>query len=232
MSAAAGWYPDPSGAPRERWWDGAQWTAYERDAPVALAPAAPSAPSYAAPAYAAQPYAAAPPAAYAATGMPSKVQVDTNTVWIWLAIVATVLPFATLFLIDWNGYLDAMLRIESRGAVADMEQWQLRTLGVSLLSWAAMGAGIVFSWLDWRELRRRGVPAPFHWAWSFFSLLGGGAAVYMIGRAVVLRRRTVSGGWPPLWVWIAVTVVGYAVTIAWSVALVGQVFSRLAGEYA
>ena len=39
---------------------------------------------------------------------------------------------------------------------ADMEQWQLRTLGVSLLSWAAMGAGIVFSWLDWRELRRRG----------------------------------------------------------------------------
>ena len=134
MSVVAGWYPDPSGAPRERWWDGAQWTACERDAPVALAPAAPSAPSYAAPAYAAQPYAAAPPAAYAATGMPSKVQVDTNTVWIWLAIVATVLPFATLFLIDWNGYLDAMLRIESRGAVADMEQWQLRTLGVSLLS--------------------------------------------------------------------------------------------------
>ena len=232
MSVVAGWYPDPSGAPRERWWDGAQWTAWERDVPVALAPAAPSAPSYAAPAYAAQPYAAAPPAAYAATGMPSNVQVDTNTVWIWLAIVATVLPFATLFLIDWNGYLDAMLRIESRGAVADMEQWQLRTLVVSLLSWAAMGAGIVFSWLDWRELRRRGVPAPFHWAWSFFSLLGGGAAVYMIGRAVVLRRRTVSGGWPPLWVWIAVTVVGYAVTIAWSVALVGQVFSRLAGAYA
>ena len=92
MSAAAGWYPDPSGAPRQRWWDGAQWTAYERDAPVAPAPAAPSAPPCAAPAYAAQPYAAAPPAAYAATGMPSKVQVDTNTVWIWLAIVATVLP--------------------------------------------------------------------------------------------------------------------------------------------
>lgn len=23
-----GWYPDPAGAPIERWWDGARWTPY------------------------------------------------------------------------------------------------------------------------------------------------------------------------------------------------------------
>ena len=205
MSAPAGWYPDPTGVTGvsgERWWDGTQWTAYERAAP------------------------------YAPAGMWPKVQVDTNTVWVWLVIAVTALPYATLFLVDGGGYLHGVLQSGSSAAVSGMIQWQLQTLAVSMLGWVAMGAGIVFSWLDWRELRRRGVPAPFHWAWSFFALLGGGAAVYMIGRAVVLRRRTVSGGWPPLWVWIAVTVVGYAVTIAWSVALVGQVFSRLAGAYA
>ena len=169
MSAPAGWYPDPTGVTGvtgERWWDGTQWTAYERAAP------------------------------YAPAGMWPKVQVDTNTVWVWLAIAVTALPYATLFLVDGGGYLHGVLQSGSSAAVSGMIQWQLQTLAVSMLGWVAMGAGIVFSWLDWRELRRRGVPAPFHWAWSFFALLGGGAAVYMIGRAVVLRRRTVSGGWP------------------------------------
>lgn len=26
-----GWYPDPSGAPGQRWWDGAQWTQHSHD---------------------------------------------------------------------------------------------------------------------------------------------------------------------------------------------------------
>ena len=38
----AGWYPDPYGAPYERWWDGTQWTAHTTEAPAA--PAAPVAP--------------------------------------------------------------------------------------------------------------------------------------------------------------------------------------------
>ncbi len=41
----AGWYPDPYGAPYERWWDGAQWTAHTTETPAApAAPAAPVAP--------------------------------------------------------------------------------------------------------------------------------------------------------------------------------------------
>ena len=39
----AGWYPDPAGSPRQRWWDGQGWTDSLRDAPAA-APTPPSAP--------------------------------------------------------------------------------------------------------------------------------------------------------------------------------------------
>jgi len=29
-----GWYPDPSGAPQQRWWDGTQWTQHTQPAPA------------------------------------------------------------------------------------------------------------------------------------------------------------------------------------------------------
>lgn len=204
MSAPAGWYPDPSDGSRQRWWDGARW--------------APSPPPTFAPAVA-PPYAT-----------PAKVQADTTTVWIWIAIAASVVPFVTLFLIDWDGYIDGVVGAAGGyGAPEQLLQWQLHTIAVSSISWLALAAVIVFSWLDWRELRRRGVPAPFHWSWSFFALLSGGVAVYMIGRAVVLRRRTVAAGWPPLWVWACLTALGYLVTIIWVVRFMDAIFSRLGG---
>jgi hypothetical protein len=48
----AGWYPDPYGAPVERWWDGTGWTEHTNSPqPIAPEPAAPAAPSYEQPAY-------------------------------------------------------------------------------------------------------------------------------------------------------------------------------------
>ena len=44
----AGWYPDPYGAPFERWWDGAGWTAHT-NTPAPAAPAEPVAPEPVAP---------------------------------------------------------------------------------------------------------------------------------------------------------------------------------------
>lgn len=203
MSAPAGWYPDPQNPATQRWWDGTQWSMPAAPAPAAWVPP------------------------------PAPVRADTNTVWVWLAVVASALPFAVVFLIDWNGYMDSMVRMQTEpgSAVAGIVQWQIHILGISLISWAAMGAYIVMAWLDWRELRRRGVPTPFSWAWSFFALLGAGAAVYMIGRAVVLKRRTESGGWPPLWAWIGVTVAGYILTFAWTFSMIGTMMTRMAGLY-
>jgi hypothetical protein len=61
----------------------------------------------------------------------------------------------------------------------------------SLVSIVLFGAAMLLIVLDWRALNRAGVPRPFHWAWGFFMILG--APVYMIGRSIVVRRRTGSG---------------------------------------
>lgn len=207
MSTPAGWYPDPSGSAGTRWWDGAQWSPHTQ-----------------APAYPAAAYAAARPA-------PAQVEVPTTTVWIWLAIAFSVVPFFSIFLLDWRGFIDAITVSAARGMGSpDLVAWQLNSLVISFVSWGAIAAFILFSWLDWRELRSRGVDSPFHWAWSFFGLLSLGVAVYMIGRAVVLRRRTVNPAGAPLWAWIAATSAGYVAVFAWLFWFMGALFTAI-GPY-
>lgn len=223
MSAPAGWYPDPTDPTRELWWTGIAWTADQRPAVAAPRPyVAPAAPSYAAaPVYAPAPVFSAPP----------KAQVATNTVWVWLSIAASLLPLVVVFFIDWDGYIDAIMLAVDVDDPTGLLAWQLQAFAVSLIGTALLAAFVVFAWLDWRELRRRGVPAPFHWGWSFFVFVSGGIAVYMIGRAVVLGRRTVSGGWAPLWTWIAVTAAAYLVAIVWAVNLFATMMSQLMWIY-
>ena len=202
MSAAAGWYPDPTGAPGGRWWDGAQWTAHTLAPPVAPRPV---------------------------DVPPRPVDVPTNTVWIWLAIAASTLPLAWLLFLDPSGYISATMRAahDAEAAFAASVAWMLQCLTVGLVSWVFVGAAILFSWLDWRELRRRGVPLPFHWAWALLALASAGLAVYIIGRTVVLRRRTVAGGWPPLWVWIGTVVFAVIVAITWTMTIVAQMLGSI-----
>ena len=227
MSAPAGWHRDPSDPSRERWWDGVGWTAHQRPAEAVaqaprpqfgeLAPVRGQSSSYAPQSVA---YAPMTPV----EGEPT-VDVDTNTVWIWLAIVASALPFAFLLLFDWNAYIEASIRAELNSDPSAMQGMFGQIAILAIFGWGTFAAFVVFCWLDCRELRNRGVRAPFHWAWSFFSYLNGGVAVYMIGRAVVLKRRTVSGGWPPLWVWIAVMAIGIVVTVVWFVSLISMIMS-------
>ncbi len=210
MSAPAGWYPDPSDASRQRWWDGARWTAHESVAAPAYAAATPT---YGVPASVPQPYA--------------RVDADTNTVWIWVAIGVSALSLFSLFLFDVNGYVDAVVRsTQSSQGATDLIQWQLRSLAISAMGWIVAAAYIVSSWLDRRELLRRGIPGPFHWAWSFLGLL-----VYVIGRAVVLKRRTVRGGWAPMWVMIGLTAIGVIVAIVFTVTLTQTMVERMMDVY-
>ena len=90
------------------------------------------------------------------------------------------------------------------------------------IGWLLTAAGIVFSWLDYRELTRRGVERPFHWAWSFLGI------VYTIGRSIVVRGVAAGRGLAPLWVAIAVYIAGFAVAVIWSLLLVAQILGTAA----
>jgi hypothetical protein len=85
---------------------------------------------------------------------------------------------------------------------------------------------IVLAFLDWRALKRAGVPQPFHWAWSFFAFVSFGVLVYIIGRSVILKRRT-GGGMAPLWLFIGLEVLtliaGVVVVVVFLLDLTSQI---------
>ena len=189
-SVPAGWYPEPDGGGRLRWWDGAQWTDQVHQA------------------------GGAPVAAPAGTGW--------RTPWIWPVLLLPLVPLIPLLFLDWA----SLVRIDPVTQQQDpYAQFELLTspayLAFLVGSWLVWILVVVLAYLDWRDLDRRGVPAPFHWGWAFL-----GATVYGIGRGVVTRRRTGAGA-AVLWVAIAVLVVSIAVGIGITVGVTAAVFSQL-----
>lgn len=87
-------------------------------------------------------------------------------------------------------------------------------LAVLALGFALYALQVVLCWLDRRELQRRGVVRPFHWAWSFLA-----GIVYVIGRSVIVHRVARPRGLVPIWVIIATTVVNLVVVIVSTVAM-------------
>jgi hypothetical protein len=94
------------------------------------------------------------------------------------------------------------------------------------LSFVIMALTILFAFLDWRELKRRGVPAPFHWAFSFLAVAGFGI-VYPIGRSVVVKRRTGTSD-RVLLAAILTIVVSFVVVIIFTVLIINQMMGLIA----
>jgi hypothetical protein len=178
---APGWYPDPYREAPLRWWDGTQWT--RQVAGLAGVPARrqlpPDAPIY--------------------------------TVWIWLVVLLPLVGILLLLVTNpFSGYVEYFRTLETSTRPSLQSSLQIYTPGLvidSLFGWVLFAAMVVFSWLDYRELGRRGVERPFHWAWSFLS-----SAVYVIGRSVIVRRVAPRRGLVPIWVMIAVTGLSFIVT--------------------
>jgi hypothetical protein len=133
----------------------------------------------------------------------------TNTPWIWLIVFLPLLSYLSLFAIDWSAYFQASLNSPT-GSLSSIftPGYLLSTVG----GWVLYALLVVFSFLDHRALKSRGVPQPFHWAWGFLN------PVYPIGRAVVVRRRTGAGIWP-MWGAIAVLVTGFVIAIVFTIYL-------------
>lgn len=181
--APAGWYADPESPGQGRYWDGRAWTDL-RHTPG-------------------QPFPAPPP-------LKAPPGTDGNTVWVWLIIFLPLLPLLLLFLVPWDAMfaLDPALDDPRAGLQASLalflSPWYWAAI---LLGYVVYGLSVWFAYLDMKELARRGVPKPFHWAFAFI-----GGAVYTIGRSVVVKRRTGTGH-APLWAEVAVILVSIAIVI-------------------
>lgn len=213
----AGWYPDPTDASWQRWWDGTGWTEHAVPAASASVPQATGAPYTAV-------YAQAP----ATLSAPVRTDIQTNTVWIWLVVLLPLVTLPTIFLIDWRGYLESSLDMSSLDGANPMLPsvgMTLASVAISVLGYVVVGLGILFAWLDWRELKRRGIQKPFHWAWAFLALVITNG-VYVIGRGVILRRQT-GKGLGPVWAWIAVTLLSLIVGIVYASMIMGEVLDLI-----
>ncbi|WP_052460635.1 hypothetical protein [Microbacterium gorillae] len=183
------------------------------------------------PGYAQQPgYGYAPPAQLAA---PVDPNTPTNTVWIWPAMFLPMLPALGLFFVDWPGLFATMEHFvltapknATPAEVLEQEMVVFQAMGpmvwVSILVYPLMGLSVLFFWLDWRELGRRGIVRRFHWAWAFIGIVASvGALVSVIGRTVVLRQQGLRA-MAPLWAYIAAAAVSVIGTVAFSVWLMSQ----------
>ena len=220
-----GWYPDPTDGSWQRWWDGSSWT--EHAAPSVASTPATEAGGAAAPAYG---QTTQLPAAPAAPATPLRTDIQTNTVWIWLVVLLPLVMLPTIFLIDWRSYIESSIDLSTPGGATANPMLPsmgpvLASLALSAVGYVIAGAGILFAWLDWRELKRRGIVKPFHWAWAFLALVVTNG-VYVIGRGVVLRRQT-GKGLVPVWAWIAVTVLSLIVGVVYAGVIMGQVFELI-----
>ena len=143
---------------------------------------------------------------------------DPNTAWVWLIVALPVLPLLALLSVDWSTMYDLSDPTGMNSlAMFASPGYLFATVG----GWASYGVCVWFAYLDWRELGRRGVPRPFHWAWAFLS-----SVVYVIGRAVVARRRT-GTGIAPMWAAIGSVVLSFGVSIFIIVAMMSAMFSSL-----
>ena len=191
---APGWYPNPINPAQQRWWDGAQWTDHV------------SAPAYGS------------PQAYEQLKAPAGT--SWNTGWIWVVVVLPLLSYSTLFLMDFGSIFDAMLYDPTNPSAMTQAMLTPAFLIAQVLPWVIIAAIVLSSYLDWKELSARGVPKPFHWAFSFLGI------VYPIGRAVVTNRRGI-GGMAVLWAAIVVLVLGFIVSTVWVVMFMNDMMTSM-----
>ncbi|MGV8882517.1 MAG: DUF2510 domain-containing protein [Rhodoglobus sp.] len=184
----AGWYPDPAGTPRQRWWDGTAWTE-----------------NYTEPAAASLPY--TPNAAAEAAQAPAGINVYTP--FIWLIALLPLVPLLALLTVDWGSIFRFDPNDPASAATASFGLLLSPGYLIALFGgFAVYGLNAFFAFRDYTYLASVGIVRPFHWAWTFLS-----SVVYVIGRSVVVGRRTAGQGKAPMWVAIGSVVLSFIFTI-------------------
>lgn len=199
-----GWYPDPAGTGRLRWWDGAAWT----EQFSAQYPPSPYTVPYAAASY-----------------QPQRPQIGSETpVYNPLIWTITLLPLLTMvFLLLWNPEF-RVIYVGSRGT-ATVDPSSVFTPAYFLLVFSGFltyAASVLLAYFDSERLKRDGVVRPFHWAWSFLS-----GMVYVIGRSVIVGKVAPGRGLVPIWVLIGVICLSIVLTTIKMSALMTSMISSI-----
>ncbi|MCU1414144.1 MAG: hypothetical protein JWN80_1484 [Microbacteriaceae bacterium] len=144
-----------------------------------------------------------------------------GNVFIWILVCLPLLSIVPLLLTDYTAIGNAAIAGRESGNIATSTTNPL----IGLIGYAISAAAIVLAFFDWRALKRVGVIRPFHWAWAFFAVIGLGI-VYVIGRSVVVHRRS-GRGLAPLWAHIGFALV-YLVVVTIKVSqLMSVIFANL-----
>jgi len=138
-STPAGWYPDPAGSPRNRWWDGTQWTENFHD-----------------------PLQASQINTYA---LKAPEGTSAYNPFILSMIALTVVSFLSVFLILNPSTFSEILE----NALTESTTTTSAELISNLLGFVLYVAWVILALLDYRVLVNSGVPKPFHWAWTFLA---------------------------------------------------------------
>ncbi|MBH0083119.1 hypothetical protein [Salinibacterium sp. SWN167] len=155
------------------------------------------------------------PAANYTYAAPSDVSdTGTNTWQIWVFVLLPLISLPGLFAIDLDALVprptdtptDAQLRL----LVDPGYLWMM------LSGWLLFLVNIPLAIFDRRELDNRGIDRPFHWAFIFLGWL-----IYVIGRCVVVKKRT-GQGLAPMWAALGVMAIMFATTVVF----MGMLFSR------
>ena len=190
-----GWYPDPAGTGRLRWWDGSGWTDQFSTPQQGMY----AGPNTAGP-YAANLYAPAAERPHISRDAP----VYNPLIW---AITLLPLLSSTLLLL-WNPELRFIT--VGRQQTPTLDPLSIFTPAYFMLvvsGFLVYAVSVLLAYFDSERLKRAGVVRPFHWAWSFLS-----SGVYVIGRSVIVSQVARRRGLVPIWVLIGVFVLNIVVT--------------------
>jgi hypothetical protein len=147
--------------------------------------------------------------------------------FIWILVLLPVVTIILSFTIDYRAYGLESLREAQLGARGGVNLATLAALGISLVGFVLAGVHVLLAYLDSRRLKATGFEKPFPWVWSFFGFITGiGVLVYVIGRSVVVRRRS-GRGLAPLWVGIAVVVIELVLGGIHTAEMLGPIFDQI-----
>jgi hypothetical protein len=149
--------------------------------------------------------------------VPRAVPVETpaGNVYIWLIVLLPIVSVLLELTINYSAMMAASI---TDPLAIYRDPGYIATVLFGLFLYAAT---VVLAYFDWKRLKTTGFDRPFHWGFAFI-----GTIVYLIGRTVIVYRRS-HRGLAPLWAYIGVIVLSIIVSVIEVSSIVGTVMQNV-----